>query len=604
MPRPRRLRLALLCCLGLAWPSSATTPDPLLRHTDRGPVQGFRPDPRTDAWLGLPYAQPPLGALRWRAPRPAAGWGQPRAATAFAPPCSQPRPVGGDAAAPRHLGSEDCLYLNVWSPAGATGLPVMVWIHGGANRFGSGAIDPRALVADQRVVVVAINYRLGVFGWFRHPQLHPAGADADDRSGNFGTLDQIAALDWVRRNIAAFGGDPANVTVFGESAGGTNVLALLASRAAGTLFDKAIAQSGNAVRGFSVAAAENAVDAADPGHPLSAQEILLQRLVDDGAAGNRAHALALYHTLPAAEVSRRLYASDFAQLTAAAATLHRRHFPNAGVILHPQLFRDGHVLPAQPVAAALAVPNGSRGVAVMLGATRDEARLFLAYNHHFAQPRPGPGHAVAIPDRHRFETAAAYENRLWTWAGVDAPANALNRWREAGVFAYRFDWDDAPAQPWLGGLRPGALHGLDVPFVFGRIDDGTFPLLADAFDDGRRAPARRLSAAIMSYWGEFARRGDPGRGRDGDLPRWQPWTATPAGANVMLLDAPPERAIRMVDDRVDRAALLERLAADPAAGATTVARCRLLRQMVEGGFASFEWRDYDAFAGGRCAPVR
>lgn len=596
----RQLCLALLCCLGLAVPWFAVAQDTLLRQTDRGPIQGFRPDPHTNAWLGLPYAQAPVGPLRWHAPQPAPAWHEPRDATAFSPPCSQPQLVGAGPNTPQQFGSEDCLYLNVWSPRYATGLPVMVWIHGGANRFGSGAIDPRRLVTDQQVVVVSLNYRLGVFGWFRHPQLHPAGASADDRSGNFGTLDQIAALDWVRRNIGNFGGDAANVTIFGESAGGTNVLALLASRAAGILFHKAIAQSGNAVRGFSVVAAEHAIDAEQRGHPLGSQEILLQRLIDDGAARDRAQAQALYRTLSAVDVSRHLYASDFAQLTAAAEALHRRHFPAAGVTLHPQLFQDGHVLPAQPVVSALAKPGPHREVAVMLGATRDEARLFLTYNRHFARPQPGSGHTVAIPDRARFEVAASYENRLWTWAGVDAPATALSHQHDGNVYAYRFDWDDAPPQLWLDGMNPGAMHGLDVPFVFGHIENGAFALLPNAFDGHRRMPAQRLSAAMMAYWGEFARRGDPGFGNS-DLPRWHPWTAT--GANVLLLDALSESNLHMAEDRVDRAALLEQLAQDPAAGATVTARCNLLWQMIEGGFASFDRHDYDVFADGRCEPA-
>src|SRR5436190_1055558 len=189
---------------------------------------------------GIPYAKPPVGALRWTPPQRPAAWTGERPALAPGAPCMQPQRQ----AAPAGPGtpSEDCLYVNVWAPAGAKKAPVMVWIHGGSNISGSGANYDGSKFARDGVVLVTINYRMGAFGFFSHPALTKA-AKADEPLSNFAFMDQIAALQWVRRNAAAFGGDPANVTVFGESAGAMDIVALLGIPATKGLYDKAIVES-------------------------------------------------------------------------------------------------------------------------------------------------------------------------------------------------------------------------------------------------------------------------------------------------------------------------------------------------------------------------
>ena len=218
-------------------------------------MEGYTGRYGSHVWLGIPYAEPPVGERRWRAPAPPAAWSGAREALAFGDHCPQiASPFGGvtDAPAGSISGSEDCLYLNVYAPrmepgaAAQAKLPVLVWIHGGGNVVGlADFYDGGRLAQSQDVIVVTLNYRLGPLGWFRHAALRE-GASPAEQSGNFATLDLVRALEWVRENAASFGGDPGNVTIFGESAGGTNVFTLLLSPLANGLFQRAIVQSGDA----------------------------------------------------------------------------------------------------------------------------------------------------------------------------------------------------------------------------------------------------------------------------------------------------------------------------------------------------------------------
>ena len=239
--------LALVACAGdpapEADPSSA-------RRLVQGPIVGSsHATHAAHVWRGLPFAQPPTGSLRWRAPKPPAAWTETREAIGRGAECVQL-----DITDPTEvIGDEDCLTLDVYAPrfaadavpTGGKRRPVMLWIHGGGNSMGSSEVyDAARLAAENDVVVVVIQYRLGVFGWMSHPALRASASSPEDASGNFGTLDTIRALEWVQENAAAFGGDPDNVTVFGESAGGINVYALMLSPRAKGLFHRAIAQSG------------------------------------------------------------------------------------------------------------------------------------------------------------------------------------------------------------------------------------------------------------------------------------------------------------------------------------------------------------------------
>ena len=263
-----------------------------MRQIGSGSVLGFADRHDTWSWLGIPYAAAPVAELRWRAPQPPQAWQGNLHALGFAPMCPQlPIPQVNDTGEP-WLGDEDCLYLNVSAPkswsAGDKPLPVMVWLHGGGNVVGSADLYAavRNLAGREQVVTVSIAYRLGMLGWFNHPALREQAANERDASGNFGTLDTIAALQWVRDNIHAFGGDAGNVTVFGESAGGINTYALLLSPLANGLFHRAISQSGMLITN-DLARAENPVDAPQPGHENSSTELLLRLIQADAMAIDR-----------------------------------------------------------------------------------------------------------------------------------------------------------------------------------------------------------------------------------------------------------------------------------------------------------------------------
>ncbi|MGI9589731.1 MAG: carboxylesterase family protein, partial [Myxococcota bacterium] len=350
----RSCAVLLLSCLPLLGACGDEGPPPpradlaTLRSTAQGDAVGFLSEDGAHVWRGLPFAAPPVGELRWRAPLPPPAWEGTREALAFGSPC--PQFAGamseGDAEDGEPTGSEDCLYLNVFAPPfapeevpqGLARRPVMLWIHGGGNTIGSAALyDASRLARERGVIVVTVNYLLGIFGWFSHPALR-SGASGVDGSGNYGTLDLVQALRWVRENVAAFGGDPGRVTIFGESAGGANAYSLLLSPAARGLFHRAIAQSGSP-RSVTRAQAENFSDDPEPGRPFSSREVLLLLLEREGRAGSRAEAKAALAGLGDEEIATWLRSLTAEELLSV--------FDGSrlgGMYDCPRLVRDGRVL--------------------------------------------------------------------------------------------------------------------------------------------------------------------------------------------------------------------------------------------------------------------
>ena len=520
-----------------------------------------------DAWLGIPFAKPPAGALRWRAPQPPDPWTGARVTTAFGSPCTQfASPLGGidDVKAGRVAGSEDCLYLNVWSPhfpagqvpSGGGRLPVMVWIHGGSNVVGHGGFyDGSNLATSQRLVVLSVNYRLGPFGWFRHPALRGAGTSDADRSGNFGTLDLIQALEWVRQNIAAFGGDPDNVTIFGESAGGEDVVSLLVSALAKGLFHRAIVQSGG-MSTVPVEKAENFQDDAVPGHRASSREVLLTLLIRDGTAPDRAAAKAYAARMSDQAIAEYLRSKTGAELLSV--------YPideGEGLIDLPVLFRDGFVLPREPAYDLLGRRGGYNMVPVMLGTNRDELKLFLSFDPKLV--RRWFGVIPTVRDRAKYELISHYGTEMWKAGAADEPAMRMREVQGPSVYVYRFDWHEEPKILWSDlSVLLGAAHAFEIPFVFGHFDLGRE---GNIIFSAKNEPGRKaLSATMMSYWAQFAYTGDPASGRNGELLRWTAWDNSSAAAGkFMVFDTPANGGVRMSSEVVTKASVVAEIEADP-----------------------------------------
>ena len=479
---------------------------------------------RGDQWSfsGIPYARAPVGALRWRPPLEAEGWSEIRDASTFAPIAPQSASVPGitspsdPSSSEPH--SEDCLSLNVWTPVlpdvptaqPGQGRPVMVFIHGGGFTSGSGSVflyRGGELVRNGDAVVVTVNYRLGALGFLGHRDLD----DPDGLVGNWGLQDQLAALRWVHENIAAFGGDPSAVTIFGESAGGFSVATLLGMPAAKGLFRRAIVQSGG-VHVHSVGEAERSADrfAAVLGIASCTREAL--------------------EGIPSAE------------LVAAAEEMGKRR-PDPGMIPLPFLpVVDGVLLPDHPLAA---VANGAAdGIDLLIGTNRDELTLFgLGNPALMALDADGVTRWVenAVPDMAAVEVVDAYRsargarnesiepNALWVAIGTDVGFRwpslqlaAAHGARGSRSFVYLFDWES----PAFGGIL-GSCHALELPFVFGAVH---LPVV-QVFSGGGPA-VETLSTQMQRAWLSFAATGDPSHEGIG---AWRPWG--PVGRATMIFGA-------------------------------------------------------------------
>ncbi|HTW25359.1 MAG TPA: carboxylesterase family protein [Candidatus Baltobacteraceae bacterium] len=482
-----------IVALGLIWPAPtrAAIKDPL--RVEQGLLAGAdgrTPDVRV--YRGIPFAAPPVGDLRWKAPQPPASWTGVRQTTQFGNSCIQPpypsNGIYGNSPPPT---SEDCLYLNIWTPAKLPDdrLPVMVWIHGGGFDRGTGAAigyDGENL-AKHGAVVVTLNYRLGIFGFLALPEL--TAESPHHASGDYALLDQIAALEWVQRNIAAFGGDPARVTIFGQSAGSESVCALMASPLAKGLFARAIGESGGVFG------------------PLPS------------LAGAEKQGSALASKLGAAQdVLKTLRAKSAADLLQA----------SSGEDDDYSAIIDGWVLP-QSVDSIFAAGK-QNDVPILVGNTSDEGKNLLRLNG-VATPASFTENAqkqygalaqqflAAYPPGSSDETAtaanfAAFRDR---WFGWEMRTWARTETKTGHQHAYRYYFSRVPPGP---GSRLGAFHGSEMAYVF---ENFPFRLFYQDLD-------KQLGETIATYWVNFARTGDP---NGAGLPDWPAYD--PAKDNVLDL---------------------------------------------------------------------
>jgi len=523
-------------------------PSPVEQRTRFGTVIGIDDSAASGTyfWKGVPFAKPPAGALRWKAPVDPDVWAAPKATQQFGNACVQYGRIYGPGANNRYdatigttlnqaVGSEDCLYLNIWRPATHHGgLPVIVFIHGGSDVSGYTAdpvYDGAALAKAANAIVVTVNYRLGIFGFLNLPQLK-TGVDADEDSGNFALLDTVKALQFVNDNIAGFGGNPARVTLMGQSAGAINVYAMLTSplvvHARPRLFHRAVALSGGIslatnLRPGQIPTLNPAKAYLDQGNAL-----LANLLIADGLATDTASAQTYAASQTPAQIAAYLRSKSpttlFSTLLNKLALLG---LAGSGPI------PEGTVLPVDPIAAINA--GHYLRVPVLAGNTRDEAKLFptflalspalggvsgrlvtdatlflIQFNY---QPDAAPTVTIGqwIPAQYLpvgtpvtgFNAKTDLLNRIFFIPSRDNVLNALNA-QQAEVWYYRFDWDEEPA-PWNDIY--GAAHAFDLAFVFGNFGPSLFSNVANS--TANRPGRLELSDAMMKSLGAFAERGDP-----------------------------------------------------------------------------------------------
>jgi para-nitrobenzyl esterase len=481
----KRRTLSFLVVIASLWSIASAAAIP----TEGGLLEGVQEN-GIGVFKGVPFAAPPIGSLRWRAPQAPAAWSGIRSADKFAPICMQHGSYPVDA--PPEPMSEDCLYLNVWVPSHAadaklstTGkLPVMVWIYGGGLENGSASTPLYAgdMLARKGVIVVTANYRLGVLGFLAHPEL--SRESPQHVSGNYGLLDQLAALGWVHRNIGAFGGDPARVTVFGQSSGSISISELVVSPLARGLFQRAIGESGGLFEPVELGSDFKLADAEQGGKAF--------------AAKTGAHTLQALRAIPAAKIIKARF--------------------------NPHAIIDGYALPLAPYDAY--VDGRQNDVDLLIGSNASEGRLFLAdqpitaanLTQQLGNDFPslivslvGPGKATNDQQARALFVAFEGEMRfgwdMWEWARLQAGAGRRH------VFLYRYT-QSSPYRPGDKYFDWGASHGMEMPYVFDHLDQQALPW----------TPQDRQLATIMStYWTNFAKSGDP---NGAGLPVWPTFAAT------------------------------------------------------------------------------
>ena len=528
-------------------------------------------------WDDIPYAKPPIGELRWKAPRKINNLSQIIIPKENNFCVQKPSGMGGSEGDGFFSGSEDCLYLDIKTPLNKINrkLPVMFWIHGGGNTSGlKDLYDFSTMVNRHNVVVVSINYRLGPFGWFTHPAIQGLQTGID-KSSNFGTLDIIEALKWVQSNISLFGGDPDNVTIFGESAGGHNVLSLLASQQAKGLFHKAISQSG-----YTTSIDVNAAYKQDKDTPTSNHTTfnIVNRILKQKSINNDQETI------------------DKSELRAMLLDLKSEEFfsyyadrPSYEEI--PLLTADDVVVPLIGLSNALSSKDHLNVVPTIAGSNRDEVKLWLGSAEYFVDLKFSPiGKLLGIPkvslkDEEAFEIFNHYRSSAWKLRGVDGPLRSMKEAGNKNLYAYRYDWDDH-RRFIVGDFRKliGAAHATEIPLLTGNnklVGDYGFLIYP-------RGPSKRFTSKnMMKFWANFAKEGAPGKSTNSI--KWDAYDDADR-SNFMILDR--RSNLKMSSDTISFESLVADLYKETKV--TDLEKCVVLLQML-----TFVGNDlYDDYANG------
>ena len=523
--------------------------------TSSGKVQGYLEN-KVINYDDIPYAKPPIGDLRWKAPREILNVDGVIKNQDNNFCIQEPSSMGGAPGEGILTGSEDCLYLDIKTPKKKSSelLPVMFWIHGGGNTSGlKDLYDYSTMVNRHDVIVVTINYRLGAFGWFTHPSIQ-GNQEGLDKASNFGTLDIIQALKWVNENIELFGGDSNNITIFGESAGGHNVLSLMVAPQAKGLFQKAISQSGYTTstsiqRAF-------AIEESHPTYDHTSNEVV-KRLIDnheDLSSGD------IYKKL--LELSAEEFFSEYSDKS------------NLEV---PLLTNDGIVIPLEGLEKALSNSRYVSDVPFMAGSNRDEVKLWIGTAEYFVKldysffgsilgiPR------VTLKDEDAFEAFNYYRSEAWKVRGVIEPISSLNKVGSKNTYAYKFDWDDH-RRFIVADFKKliGASHGTEISLITGnnKLVEGYGFLIYPA------GPSKRfISKNMMLFWSNFAKDGKPGPSTNGI--NWDSYNHSEGDKNFMILDN--KKNMKIVNLDTSYKSLVEELNLDTRV--SELERCVILYQM-------------------------
>ena len=482
--------------------------------TSSGITQGFIKSNVVN-WKDIPYAKPPIDDLRWKAPRKIE-----QNSNLIKPKnnnfCLQRTSnLGGSSQFSNQpiSGSEDCLYLDIYAPSKSSEelLPVMFWIHGGGNTSGlKDLYDFTKLVKKHNVVVVTINYRLGPLGWFTHPAVQSL-QDGLDRSSNFGTLDIISALEWVNKNINSFGGNPNNITIFGESAGGHNVLSLLVSKKAKGLFHKAISMSGY-TESISLENAYKQKNQSPTSNYSTWEDV--NKIVEDQFNKNQQDK---YSNKELRDLLLSLSGTEFYQYYA-----ERKTFEEL-----PLLTNDGLVIPKIGLREALSKKEHVNSVPTIAGSTRDEVKIWLAFSEYFVSlDYSATGSLFNLPkvifkNEEAFEAFNYYRSSAWKIRGVNEPLNSLAKAGNSELYSYRFDWDDR-RRFIVADFKKlfGAGHALEIPLLTGNAKLVGGPPVSN-FMYPKGISHFYTSRNMMRFWSNFAKYGEPGASTNNV--NWEPY---------------------------------------------------------------------------------
>jgi para-nitrobenzyl esterase len=470
-----------------------------------GAVLGHEGEYETWAWKGIPFAQPPVGELRWKAPRKAQPWEGTLVAEEYGNKCPQisPIPVIGGMG-----GHEDCLTLNVIRPkTDEKNLPVFVWIHGGGNAAGEAGQYPGDHLASQaNLVYVSLQYRLGALGWATHPALRGGESPSDD-SGNYGTLDLIEGLTWVRENIEAFGGNPANITVGGTSAGAINTLSLYLSEPASEVFDA----------GFMVSPIPSVNDVDDG---IEAMNRLIRKLlVADGDSDDDESASQALQGMSMASIREYLYGKTDEEILEAAKG-------NSLAEMWPTVFADGHVLVKHGMQAFVRgdYPNKKP---ILMGNSKEEMKFFMQWDRSMDWETP------------QYQLLGEYSGYHWKET-VDSVADFVVSHEDAPpVYVYRYDWGapNADGHSVFGeelGIRIGAMHAMAPQLFLGLAKTGEKMMRKELYTEENEPGREQLVKTLMGYIENFSASHNPNTGNASGLPQWKPWDAN---RETLVVDA-------------------------------------------------------------------